>query len=190
MRVRLSIPTALLVCSSIYARADTFLFNFTPLSNYSTPDDPATFTLNTSQAPSAFGPVFDGDAFYYDNVPVLSNGVTYLREVGFGQFLVNPNGFNISLYEFGVGQNITLNVGEIALGATSPSAGFFNYTAFFSGTLGAPVFIPGVYTYPTDGILTITDQTPTVTPEPSSLVLLGTGVLGVAGVVRRRVARA
>jgi hypothetical protein len=37
------------------------------------------------------------------------------------------------------------------------------------------------------GTLTITDLTPSAaTPEPSSIALLGTGVLGLAGVVRRR----
>ncbi len=30
----------------------------------------------------------------------------------------------------------------------------------------------------------------TVTPEPSSIALLGTGMLGVAGVIRKRLAKA
>ena len=78
-------------------------------------------------------------------------------------------------------------------------AGFFNDIGpqlfTYTGTIGtgnfAPTFVaPGSYvikdqTYPNDvdlnGSVTISS-----TPEPSSLALLGTGVLGLAGLVRRK----
>ncbi len=61
----------------------------------------------------------------------------------------------------------------------------------------------GVYTFSSGGPCALTnyfgigtytnnfslDITPAATPEPSSLILLGTGLLGVAGVVRRRFAQ-
>ena len=72
-----------------------------------------------------------------------------------------------------------------------------NGGAFIAGPTSAPMYIPGSYTGFVSfydyglygGPLTITDlNSPpsTVTPEPSTLALLGTGVLGSIGLLRRR----
>jgi hypothetical protein len=70
--------------------------------------------------------------------------------------------------------------------------GFYTATGAISGTSGPASFVfttqyaPG---QPVDGITTFSASTsavPSAVPEPSTLALLGTGVLAMAGLVRRR----
>jgi PEP-CTERM motif len=67
---------------------------------------------------------------------------------------------------------------------------FFGPTTgvIFTGPIDSPVFTPGTYSF-TDidsNPDTLTISTTATIPEPSSLMLLGTGALGVVGTLRRK----
>lgn len=59
----------------------------------------------------------------------------------------------------------------------------------YTGSESSPTFDLGTFAFTSGDTLTITQvATPAVTPEPSSIALLGTGLLGAAGVLRKRFA--
>ena len=148
----------------------------------------ATFDLPSSPSPSSVL----GQAFFINGVSVTGLGRTETVTVGFGHY---PTPFE-DTYEFGFGNNLRIAEagGEPFVGTSGLlSAGDLNSSPFFTGSVSAPTLAPGSFAgYGVD--LEVTDigpdPTPSAVPEPSSLVLFGTGVLGACGAIRRRVSKA
>jgi hypothetical protein len=98
----------------------------------------------------------------------------------------NPGTTTIGTIEFFLAGGISIISPVLDLNDIGPEA-FFTY----SGTLGdsdfAPTFTPGAYTASDEDVPTDTVTfTITPTPEPSSLALFGTGMLGLVGMIRRK----
>jgi hypothetical protein len=167
MRLRSLLTLLALSGVSLLGRATTLTYTTGNLS----------FTLPSDPTPSSFTS-FD---FVLDNVQVTSGATTSSEEVGFGG---GPGcggpGF------FVVAQSVNF-ISCNSVGYNQPLYVFLPDSELFSGPTSAPTLLTG--TFPGlvligQGNLVVT--APAAVPEPSSFVLLGTGLLGIAAGAKRR----
>jgi PEP-CTERM motif len=146
------------------------------------------FTLPPQPTPDQSGEDFTNiPFFFFNNVAVTTDGVATNQGVLFVD--------GAQRIEFADEWAVS-SEGQVIFNHFS--FGFFESDGkkIFSGPVGSPTFIPGS----DDGLLFVPGQvnepaatlhieTVAQTPEPDSFVLLGSGLLGFAGVIRRKLSR-
>ncbi len=144
-------------------------------------------------------PVFDLFAFtLYSNADTLNftltdGGDTYTFSLPSNPTPNMPSSNQFSLFSIPVSEDGDSPVNSALVFFANPGnfGGFHISFPFvvlvmgpqvFTGTTAAPVFSPGDFTFTGGSELQITEPT----PEPTAILLLGTGVLGMAGTMARR----
>jgi hypothetical protein len=159
---------ALTVCSAnpVVAHADTFSFTPEngPTYNFSLDPSQINFThfdpnAGVSYSPITVGSQTDSQVIFYIPSVLIGDGD---GSIDFGINVIPPDGFNL----------------------------YFG-PQLFTGSVYDPTFIPGTYTLEismdrSSTATLVIDGPSTITPEPSTFALLGTGILGMAGAIGRK----
>jgi hypothetical protein len=151
---------ATLTAATLVAKADS-LYSFT----YMQAGTSITWLLPSSLMTSSPTPHF----FVVDNVPVNYNGISELADIEFASTLI------------GGGLSININDQNPYFAASGPQV-FIGPTTSLGFPTDSPTFLTGQYSLVSGGKA----ATLVITPEPSTFLLLGSGILGLAGAARRK----
>jgi hypothetical protein len=166
MRFLVKALSALVLCGiSLLAKADTLNFSLTGEGNS------YTFSLPSNPVPNAAGP---DTYFVLTNVTVTVNSQS-------------NDTANLTFFSSSSGSP------GLDIFPLSPSSLDLDGPQLYTGSEEAPVFAPGTFSLGNSATekpysLVISDAGPPSVPEPSTLLLLGTGSVSAVGVVRRKVA--
>jgi len=163
--LRAAVLVAIAASTSLIAKADTLDFTITGHGTDITFSLPSNPTLSGSLA---------GQDFQLNNVTLDVNGTDVVGDDL--EFFTTSQGGGLADVDGLLGEEWVL-LNQFGLYGAQ----------LFSGGVSDPTFLTGDFTLEShltdwDYSLEITDVSPTVTPEPTSLLLLGTGLLALIGV--------
>ncbi|MGI4758960.1 MAG: PEP-CTERM sorting domain-containing protein [Janthinobacterium lividum] len=146
---------------------------------------PITYNLTlTASAGSAFG---GSGMFTVASAPTSAGVSTFTTSTGLSNlsFLIDGQTFNLANANSGTNTLVQFVNGTLNDITYAGTAGV-NPNRFAFQSTGAYVFYYNNLQSVSTGTFTASIAPVSVTPEPSSIALLGTGLLGVAGVLRKR----
>lgn len=127
--------------------------------SFSLPTSPTVFTVGT-------------DYFTVAGVEISENGGAPVAET---VYFTNTVGYGDG--------GLAIFSGPYTFSLVNPNQ---SYPPLFTGPLNDPTFVPGVYQVEDQNHTSVKGTITIFTPEPGTLVLFGTGLLCLAGVIRRK----